>query len=93
MSDLLNETEIHEASTSVPAWERKGAEISRLFTLADFAAAMQFVNRVAELAEAANHHPDIEIRWNKVRLNLSTHSKGGLTAKDFTLAKAIDSLA
>jgi 4a-hydroxytetrahydrobiopterin dehydratase len=75
------------------AWRREGDEIVREWKLADFAAAMDFVNRVAELAEAANHHPDILVhRWNRVRLSLTTHSAGGLTEKDFALARRIDSI-
>ncbi len=65
----------------------------REWKLADFAAAIAFVNRVAELAEAANHHPDILLHgWNRVRLELSTHSQGGLTEADFALARQIDGL-
>ena len=63
------------------------------YKFADFVAAMAFVNQVAEAAEAANHHPDIDIRWNKVRLSLATHSEGGLTQNDFALAAQIESLA
>jgi 4a-hydroxytetrahydrobiopterin dehydratase len=73
-------------------WENTGHALVREFAFADFAGAMAFVNRVAQLAEELNHHPDITIRWNKVTLTLSTHSSGGLTQKDFTLAEAIDSL-
>ncbi|HEY2767565.1 MAG TPA: 4a-hydroxytetrahydrobiopterin dehydratase [Solirubrobacteraceae bacterium] len=75
-------------------WERQGQVIVREWKLADFAAAIAFVNRVAELAEDANHHPDILLHgWNKVRLELSTHSAGGLTDADFALAARIDDLA
>jgi 4a-hydroxytetrahydrobiopterin dehydratase len=75
-------------------WARDGEAIVREYKLADFAAAIAFVNRVAELAEAANHHPDILVHgWNKVRLNLSTHSEGGLTGADFALALQIDGLS
>lgn len=75
-------------------WERSGDEIVREWTFADFAAALAFVNRVGEAAEAADHHPDILLHgWNHVRLNLTNHSAGGLTAADFTLATRIDGLA
>ena len=74
---------------TVPGWENNGKEITRLYKFKDFAEAMVFVNKVAGLAEAADHHPDIDIRWNKVRLTLSTHSAGGLTEKDFSLARQI----
>ena len=74
---------------SIPGWENNGKEITRTYKFKDFAEALAFVNKVAGLAEAADHHPDIDIRWNKVRLTLSTHSAGGLTAKDFALARQI----
>ena len=74
---------------TVPGWENNGKEITRLYKFPDFKAAMAFVNRVADLAEAADHHPDIDVRYNKVRLTLSTHSAGGLTEKDFALARQI----
>jgi 4a-hydroxytetrahydrobiopterin dehydratase len=74
-------------------WAREGSSIVREYKLADFAAAIAFVNRVAEVAEAANHHPDILLHgWNRVRLELSTHSQGGLTDADFALARQIDGL-
>lgn len=93
MPSLLNEEEIRNNLASVPAWDRDGSKIVRSITLADFASAIQWVNQVADLAEKANHHPDIDIRWNKVRLSLSTHSKGGLTENDFLLARQIDQIA
>jgi 4a-hydroxytetrahydrobiopterin dehydratase len=75
-------------------WERRGQAIVREWKLADFAAAIAFVNRVAELAEETDHHPDILLHgWNKVRLELSTHSAGGLTDADFALAARIDAVA
>jgi 4a-hydroxytetrahydrobiopterin dehydratase len=86
---LLTETEILGRLARVPRWERRGPEIRRTWAFADFAAAMAFVNRVAGLAEAADHHPDIDIRYSKVTLVLSTHDAGGLTARDFALAEAI----
>jgi len=73
-------------------WTFKAKVIARSFTFDDFAAAMRFVNRVAKLAEAANHHPDIAIRYNRVRLALTTHDEGGLTEKDFKLAGKINNL-
>ena len=71
------------------AWKQDGNSLVAQFEFKDFAGAMQFVNRVAEMAESANHHPDIDIRWNKVRLVLSTHSEGGITEKDLDLARQI----
>ena len=89
---LLPDSEIQEELSSLEGWEREGLEIRKQYELKDFIHAMGFVNSVALLAEKANHHPDIDIRWNKVKLVLSTHSAGGLTEKDFNLAKQIDSL-
>ena len=75
-------------------WAREGDAIVREHKLADFAAAIAFVDRVAEVAERANHHPDILVHgWNRVRLELSTHSQGGLTEADFALAGEIDRLS
>ncbi len=76
-----------------PGWTREAAALTREWTLADFPAALAFVNRVAELAEEQGHHPDILVHgWNHVRLTLSTHSSGGLTGADERLAAAIDAL-
>jgi 4a-hydroxytetrahydrobiopterin dehydratase len=75
---------------SLPDWQIDGGELVRDFKFEDFLAAMRFVNKVAELAEAAGHHPDIDIRYNKVRLALVTHDAGGLTKKDFDLAGQAD---
>jgi 4a-hydroxytetrahydrobiopterin dehydratase len=75
-------------------WRREGDEIVRDLKFADFAAAMAFVNRVADTAEAADHHPDILVHgWNRVRLSLTNHAQGGLTEADFALAGQIDALA
>jgi 4a-hydroxytetrahydrobiopterin dehydratase len=75
-------------------WSREGSFIVREWTFDDFAGAIAFVNRVADASESANHHPDITVHgWNKVRLELSTHSAGGLTDADFELAEEIDRLA
>ena len=78
------------ALATVPQWQRSGEIISRTFVFKDFPAAMKFVNAVAELAEQAQHHPDVDIRWNKVTLAFTTHDAGGLTEKDFELARQID---
>jgi 4a-hydroxytetrahydrobiopterin dehydratase len=93
MSMPLSEEQIAERLAGSD-WRSEDQTIVREWKLADFAAAIAFVNRVAELAEAADHHPDIVIHgWNKVRLQLSTHSQGGLTEADFALAAQIDALA
>ena len=89
---LLSKSEIQNALASLKGWRLEGKEIVKQFELKDFVHAIGFVNSVALLAEKANHHPDIDLRWNKVKLVLSTHSAGGLTEKDFNLAKQIDSL-
>jgi 4a-hydroxytetrahydrobiopterin dehydratase len=74
-------------------WRREGETIVRDLKFADFAEAMAYVNRVAELAEEVNHHPDILVHgWNRVRLTLTTHSAGGLTDNDFQMARRIDAL-
>ena len=89
---LLSNDQITKELQSLMGWSLVGKEIKKTYELKDFVHAMGFVNSVALLAEKANHHPDIDIRWNKVTLTLSTHSAGGLTEKDFKLTKEIDSL-
>ncbi len=89
---LLSEEQIETQMKSVQEWKRNGKEIYRTFIFKDFVRAMGFVQSVALLAEKADHHPDIDIRWNKVTLVLSTHSEDGLTEKDFSLAAHINSL-
>ena len=90
---LLSDKEIEERLGARPDWRREEGLIVSERRLSDFAAAIAFVNRVADVAEAANHHPDILVHgWNNVRLTLSTHSEGGLTAADFALASQIDEL-
>jgi len=89
---LLTSDQIQKELSNLRGWELVGKEIKKTYEMKDFVHAMGFVNSVALLAEKANHHPDIDIRWNKVTLALSTHSAGGLTEKDFALAKAIDEL-
>jgi 4a-hydroxytetrahydrobiopterin dehydratase len=89
---LLSEEEITASLGQTAGWERAGNAITRTVTLGDFRDAILYVGAVAHLAQAANHHPDIAIAWNKVTLTLSTHSAGGLTAADFGLARQIDAL-
>ncbi|HWN96964.1 MAG TPA: 4a-hydroxytetrahydrobiopterin dehydratase [Methylomirabilota bacterium] len=89
----LTPAQIKAALPKVKNWKKKRAEITRTFHFKDFMGAMAFVNKVAKVAEEANHHPDIDIRWNKVTLTLATHSEGGLTQKDFDVAKKVDALA
>ncbi len=88
----LKPPEIKSALATVPEWKESGAAIKRTFQFKDFAAAMKFANAVARLAEKAWHHPDIDVRWNKVTLTLSTHCEGGLTEMDFALARRFNQL-
>jgi len=76
----------------LPGWQIESGELVRTFEFKDFAAALRFVNRVGELAEKAGHHPDIDIRYNRVRLALVSHDAGGLTGKDFDLATQVQNL-
>jgi 4a-hydroxytetrahydrobiopterin dehydratase len=87
-----NITQIKSALKGIPAWKKKAAVISRTFEFKDFPESLKFVNAVAKIAEKAQHHPDIDIRWNKVTLALTTHDAGGLTEKDFALARKFDRL-
>ncbi len=90
---VLSAATVEERLRSLPRWKLEGQEIVRRFEFSDFAAAMVFVNQVAELAEKAGHHPDIDIRYNKVRLALVSHDKGGLTERDMQMASAVDGLS
>jgi 4a-hydroxytetrahydrobiopterin dehydratase len=90
--ELLTEPQITAELGAVPAWTREGDSITIAITRKDFKDALLYVGAVAYLAEAANHHPDVTISWNKVTLTLSTHSAGGLTAGDFALARQISAL-
>jgi 4a-hydroxytetrahydrobiopterin dehydratase len=83
---------VDEAIAEGLAWSRDGDELVKTWSGKDFAAALAYVNSVGELAERAGHHPDIELRWNKVTLRLSTHSVGALTQADLDLAAAIDAV-
>jgi len=86
----LDAAAVAHALRQTPGWEHAGAEIRRTYRFGNFREALAFVNRVGELAERAGHHPDIDIRYNAVTLALTTHDAGGLSAKDFELARAID---
>ena len=89
---LLTEEEITTALGTLRGWARSGDSIMATVELADFREAMLYTGAVAYLAEAASHHPDILIQWNRVTLTLSTHSEGGLTAADMSLAGRISAL-
>ncbi len=90
MTEILNDTQADEAVSKLSGWTRDGITIERTAKLPSFPKAIEAVGKVAELAEAADHHPDIDIRWRTVLFRLSTHSAGGLTEKDFALAAQID---
>ena len=87
---VLERDDLENRLASAAGWTLRGAEIQKQFQFHDFRDAMAFVTRVAELAEKANHHPDVLIQYNKVTLTLSTHSEGGITEKDFDLARDVD---
>jgi 4a-hydroxytetrahydrobiopterin dehydratase len=89
----LQQNELKALRIRLPEWTRRGGVIRRTYAFSGFPAAMRFVNAVARAAEAAQHHPDIDIRWNRVRLALTTHDAGGLTQRDADLAAACDVLA
>lgn len=88
----LTQEEANSRLHSLPDWEIVSGELVKTFQFKDFLEALSFVNRVGESAESAGHHPDIDIRYNKVRLALVTHDAGGLTAKDFELASKAEKL-
>ena len=86
----LSDDQVSARLPEIPEWERQGDEIVRSYRAPSFIEGIAFVQRVAELAEAANHHPDIDIRWRTVRIALTTHDAGGLSGNDFNLAAQID---
>ena len=88
----LSDHEVKSRLVTVPDWVIESGELVRTFLFKDFRASLAFVNKVGDLAEVAGHHPDIDIRYNKVRLALVTHDAGGITPKDFDLATAADQL-
>jgi 4a-hydroxytetrahydrobiopterin dehydratase len=90
---LLSDAEIEARLAQLPGWERQGEAISKTFERGDFAGSVRFVEAIVEPAEEMNHHPDLEISWDKVTVTISTHSEGGLTAADFELAGKIDALS
>jgi 4a-hydroxytetrahydrobiopterin dehydratase len=92
-AELLTEEEIGSGLVGLPSWSRDGKVIQRTVRCATFPAAIELVRRVADAAEAADHHPQILIDWRRVTFTLSTHASGGLTAKDLAMAAQIDALA
>jgi 4a-hydroxytetrahydrobiopterin dehydratase len=92
MSGIIASADLPAFLAQCPAWRLEGKAITRTVKLSSFPEAIAFVGRVADLAEEANHHPDFDIRYREVTLRLTTHSKGGLTGRDFDLARRIDEL-
>jgi len=90
---VLTDPEIQQALTSLNGWQRNGTAIHRVFRFADFKQAMQFVNKIADAAEQANHHPDIDIRYNTVTMALVSHDSGGVTQRDVRMAETINKIA
>lgn len=93
MSKVLSAAEITAALQDLPGWAARENSIERTFQFADFKGAMKFVNAIAETAEAANHHPDILINYNKVTLTLVSHDSGGVTQRDVRMARTINEIA
>jgi 4a-hydroxytetrahydrobiopterin dehydratase len=89
---LLKPAEVREELARLDGWKRAGKSIVKDCTFKDFDAAIRFVNKAAKVASRSGHHPDIDIRWNQVRLTLSTHASGGLTARDFQVAAQLDDI-
>ena len=89
----LDAGEVEKALQNAPGWTVTGGVLRKEWSFPDFVEAMKFVNRVAEIAEDAGHHPDIDIRYNKVKLALVSHDAGGLTEKDFDLARKADEIS
>ena len=93
MGETLSDPEVRSALASLPGWQQNGKQIERLFEFPDFAGAMKFVNRIADAAEAVQHHPDITINYNKVKLALISHDSGGVTQRDVMMAQKINQVA
>jgi 4a-hydroxytetrahydrobiopterin dehydratase len=89
---LLQEHEIEERLGPLEGWERSGDTITKTFERGDFVGSVEFVRSLVAPAEDMNHHPDLEISWDKVKVSITTHAEGGLTENDFELAKRIDAL-
>lgn len=89
----LSAKEIEDGLKIISGWNREGNSIQKTYTFGSFSKALEFVNRVADEAEAANHHPDITLKYRTVGMNLSTHSEGGVTSKDLDLAEKIEAQA
>jgi 4a-hydroxytetrahydrobiopterin dehydratase len=93
MRTKLSDLEIRRALGTLPGWSRKGDALSKTYSFARFADGIRFVQQVAALADGMDHHPDIDIRYTNITFALSTHDAGGITQRDFDLAKAIEQAA
>ncbi|NJK99598.1 MAG: 4a-hydroxytetrahydrobiopterin dehydratase [Spirulinaceae cyanobacterium RM2_2_10] len=93
MAQLLNDTEIQARARALPTWQVQGQAVEKTFQFKDFVAAIDFVNKLVAPAEAAGHHPDLTISYNRVTVSLTSHDAGGLTAADFDLAATVSQLA
>jgi 4a-hydroxytetrahydrobiopterin dehydratase len=93
MSTVLSDAEVQQALQQLSGWKKNGGAIERVFQFGNFVQAMEFVNHIAEAAEAVNHHPDILINYNKVTLTLVSHDSGGVTQRDIKMAGRINQLA
>lgn len=91
-SPLLSDIEIQRELGSLPGWARRGGTLVKTYTFPAFPAGIDWVRRAADAAESMNHHPDIDIRYTRITVTLSTHDSGGITTKDLALARALDSL-
>ena len=91
--DLLDDEAIEARLAELEGWEREGDTIAKTYELADFVGSVEFIKRVVVPAEDMNHHPDLSVSWNQVRVSITTHAAGGLTENDFELAKRIDALS
>ena len=90
--ERLSDAEIEQRVEGLQGWSREGDTIVKTFDRGDFAGSVRFVDAILEPAEEMNHHPDVAISWSEVKVSVTTHSAGGLTANDFELAGRIDSL-
>ena len=86
----LSPEQITEKLKSLPAWERRGEAIAKQFTFKEFMDGIRFINRIAEIAEQMDHHPDMTVNYRRITFTLSTHDQGGITEKDIKLADAIE---
>jgi 4a-hydroxytetrahydrobiopterin dehydratase len=93
MSTVLSDTEIQQALQNLTGWAKSSNAIERTFQFGNFVQAMDFVNQIAEAAEAINHHPDIHINYNKVKLVLVSHDSGGVTQRDIRMARRINGIS